>query len=113
MVLPPEQIANVAQALQHARSDGPFWSVNCEQLNVNLLRLSAGQGIPEHVNDELDVLLAVFEGMGELVVDGDAHPLGVGTVVVVPRGARRSLRCAAGPLVYLSTHRQRGGLMPT
>lgn len=112
MGLPPEQIANVGEALQHARAGGPFWSVNSEQLNVNLIRLSAGQGIAEHVNGELDVLLAVFAGSGELLVDGAMYPLGVGSVVVVPRGARRSLRCVEGPLFYLSTHRQRGGLMP-
>ena len=113
MALPPKQVVNVGEALQHARADGPFWSVNSEQLNVNLIRLSAGQGIAEHVNGELDVLLAVFEGSGELIVDGETHLLGVGSVIVVPHGARRSLRCVEGPLVYLSAHRQRGGLMPT
>jgi quercetin dioxygenase-like cupin family protein len=55
----------------------------------------------------------VFEGGGELTVDGEAHPLGPGVVVVVPRGARRGIRCLQGPLVYLTTHRQRGGLLPT
>jgi quercetin dioxygenase-like cupin family protein len=112
MGLSPEHIVDLAEALRHARYDGAIWSLNSEQLNVNLMRLSAGQGIPEHVNAELDVLLAVFEGEGELTVDGDGHALGPGVALVVPRGARRAIRCRKGPLVYLSAHRQRGGLMP-
>lgn len=109
----PEYRVDVPEALRQAHYDGPIWSLNAEQLNVNLMRLSAGAGIPEHVNAELDVLLAVFEGRGELSVDGEAHELGPGVVVVVPRGARRGIRCLQGPLVYLTTHRQRGGLLPT
>lgn len=113
MGLSPEHSIDVAEALRHARYDGAIWSLNCEQLNVNLMRLSVGEGIPAHVNGELDVLLAVFEGAGELTVDGAAHALGPGVALVVPRGARRSIRCLQGPLVYLTTHKQRGGLMPT
>lgn len=112
MGLSPEYIVDVAEALRHARYDGAIWSLNCEQLNVNLMRLEAGAGIPEHVNGELDVLLAVFEGAGELAVDGEVHALGPGVALVIPRGARRALRALRGPLVYLSAHRQRGGLMP-
>jgi quercetin dioxygenase-like cupin family protein len=112
MGLSPESVVDVAEALRQARYDGAIWSLNCEQLNVNLMRLSTGEGIPEHVNGELDVLLVVFEGAGELTVDGESHDLGPGVALVVPRGARRGLRCSRGPLVYLTAHRQRGGLMP-
>jgi quercetin dioxygenase-like cupin family protein len=110
--LPPEHRVDVADALRHARYDGAIWSLNSEQLNVNLMRLAAGEGIPEHVNGELDVLLVVFEGGGELRVDDERHALGPGVAVVVPRGARRAIRCLSGPLVYFTAHRQRGGLMP-
>lgn len=110
--LAPESLVDVAAALRDARYDGAIWSLNCEQLNVNLMRLSAGAGVPEHMNGELDVLLVVFEGAGELVVDGEACALGPGVVVVVPRGARRAIRCLRGPLAFVTCHRQRGGLMP-
>lgn len=113
MALSPEQRVDVAEALRHAGYDGPIWSLNAEQLNMNLLRLSTDEGITEHVNGELDVLLAVFEGAGVLTVDGEAHDLGPDVIVVMPRGTRRGIRCLRGPLVYLTAHRQRGGLMPT
>lgn len=113
MGLPPEYRVDIATALRHADYDGAIWSLNCEQLNINLMRLSTGAGIPEHINDTLDVLFVVFEGAGELWLDGDTCLLGPGIAMVAPRGARRALRCVSGPLVYLTAHRQRGGLMPT
>jgi quercetin dioxygenase-like cupin family protein len=113
MGLPPENLIDIGAALRNAGNDGPIWSVNSEQLNVNLLRLSTGGEVAEHVNNELDVVIVVFEGNGELVADGAAYPLLAGHMLVVPRGARRGMRCIAGPLVYLTCHRRRPGLMPT
>jgi quercetin dioxygenase-like cupin family protein len=111
--LPPENAIDIAAALRQATADGPIWSVNSEQLNVNLLRLPTGDGVAAHVNGEVDVVLVVFEGSGELSVDGVAYSLAPGRVVVVPRGAMRAMRCTAGPLVYLTCHRRRAGLMPS
>jgi quercetin dioxygenase-like cupin family protein len=113
MPLPPENLIDIAAALRQASNDGPIWSVNSEQLNVNLLRLAPGDAIAEHVNAEVDVVLVIFEGRGELTVDGSAYALGPGRVIAIPRGARRAMRCTAGPLVYLTCHRRRAGLMPT
>ncbi len=113
MGLPPENIIDIGAALRHAGNDGPIWSVNSEQLNVNLLRLPTGDGVAEHVNNEVDVVIVVFEGNGELIVDGTAYPLRAGRALVVPCGALRAMRCTAGPLVYLSCHRRRPGLMPS
>jgi quercetin dioxygenase-like cupin family protein len=113
MPFTPEHRVDVAEALRHAAYDGAIWSLNAEQLNVNLMRLSSGAGIPAHVNNELDVLIVVFEGIGELQIDNLSQPLGPGIALVVPRGARRAIRCIQGPLAYLTAHRQRGGLMPS
>jgi len=77
------------------------------------LRLPTGDGVAEHVNNDVDVVIIVFEGNGELTVDGTAYPLRAGNVLVVPRGAERGMRCIAGPLVYLTCHRRRPGLMPS
>jgi len=113
MGLPPENIIDIAASLRQASNDGPIWSVNSEQLNVNLLRLPTGDGIAEHVNNEVDVVLVIFEGSGELTVDGVTYPLSPGRVLLVPRGATRTMRCTAGPLIYLTCHRRRAGLMPS
>jgi quercetin dioxygenase-like cupin family protein len=112
MPFTPEHRVDIAEALRHAGHDGAIWSFNAEQLNVNLMRLSSGAGIPAHINTELDVLIVVFEGSGELQVDATTELLGPGIALVIPRGARRAIRCLHGPLAYLTAHRQRGGLMP-
>ncbi len=112
MAFSPEHVIDIAEAVRLARYDGAIWSVNSEQMNVNLMRLRTGATIPAHVNAELDVLFAVYEGEGELIVNGETIALGPGVAVVVPRNAQRMLRCWRGPLVFLSVHRQRGGLMP-
>lgn len=103
---------DIAAALAQAAHNGPLASITSAQLNVNLLRLAPGDAIAEHVNAEVDVLLVVVDGAGELVVDGAARPLRAGHVVVIPRGAARALRCAGAPLVYISCHQRRGGLRP-
>jgi quercetin dioxygenase-like cupin family protein len=113
MGLPPEHVIDIAAVLRQAGNDGPIWSITSEQLNVNLLRLPSGDGVAEHVNNEVDVLLVIMEGSGELVVDGVTYALSAGRALLAPRGARRRLHCTAGPLVYLTCHRRRGGLMPT
>ncbi|MEN9937626.1 MAG: hypothetical protein RLZZ387_4205 [Chloroflexota bacterium] len=113
MALSPEYVIDVARVLREVGGDGPIWSVNSEQLNANLVRLTTGAGIDEHVNREVDVLLVVFEGRGELIVEGVATPLEAGHAVLIPLGVARALRCTAGPLVYITCHRRRAGLMPT
>jgi quercetin dioxygenase-like cupin family protein len=113
MGLPAENRVDVAAALRHAQADGPIWSLNAEQLNMSLIRLTAGATIPQHVNDALDVLIIVLEGSGELTVDGELSALAPGIALLIPRGVERGIRCTSGPLVYVSAHRQRGGLLPT
>lgn len=111
--MPAENTIDVAAALRDAAYDGAIWSVNAAQLNINLMRLSRGARVPEHRNDDLDVLLVFLEGMGELTVDGVAQDIHAGVTVVIPAGVARALVCTTGPLVYVTCHRRRGGLMPT
>jgi quercetin dioxygenase-like cupin family protein len=56
------------------------------------------------------VLFVGVTGCGGVTVDGEAHPLSSGTMVFVPRGAKRSVRSASEDFAYLSVHRRRGPL---
>lgn len=88
--------------------DGAVWSLpHGGDLDANLVRLGAGGAIAEHVNDDVDVLLVVHAGGGELIVDELRHPLRAGQLALVPRGARRSLRAGTDGIGYLSIHRRR------
>ena len=106
------EIMSVAHQLGATAGPGPVWTHTSEDLNVNLLAFDAGQGVPLHVNHQLDVLIVVLSGEGVLEVDGVVRPIQAGEVCVIPRGTARSIRSAGGPFAYLTCHRRRGGLWP-
>lgn len=89
---------------------GPAWGTATDELNATLLVWRAGEGQPEHINEERDVALVALAGAGTLLVDGHEHPLSAGTLALVPRGATRSVVAGAEGLRCLSIHRRRGGL---
>ena len=91
---------------------GPLWSVSTADLNANVLRFAAGDGVPEHVNTEVDVLMLVVRGEGALTLDGTELRVRGGQLVMLPKGTRRAIRAENEELVYVTVHRRRMGLMP-
>ena len=87
-------------------------SATSDDLNVNLLAVPAGQGIPAHVNDEVDVLLVVLAGTATIDVDEQELRLGAGQALLLPKGTRRAIRATGTDLTYLTCHRRRPGLQP-
>ncbi len=90
----------------------PTWSHSSADLNVNLLVIDAPGGVPEHVNDEVDVLFVGIAGAGTIVIEDTARTLAAGTALVVPKGVRRSVQVTEGRMAYLTCHRRRAGLWP-
>jgi quercetin dioxygenase-like cupin family protein len=86
---------------------GALWRLDGEDLQVNLIRLGLGDRIQPHRNDEVEVLMVVVAGRGELTLDGQIHRLAPMALVHVPKGAVRAVAAVDGPLVYLSVHRRR------
>ncbi|HUF84598.1 MAG TPA: hypothetical protein VMQ81_08420, partial [Acidimicrobiia bacterium] len=76
-------------------------------LDGNLVRLAAGRSIDEHVNREVDVVVVVRAGDGELTVDGERHPLTGTTIALIPRDTRRAITAGHDGIAYLSIHRRR------
>ena len=90
---------------------GVVWSLpHGGDLDANLVRLRPGSEISEHVNDEVDVLVFVQSGGGELTIDGETHPLRGDVLALVPRGATRQVSAGVFGITYLSIHRRRGPL---
>ncbi len=101
-------------ALPTGGGDGVVWSLrHGGDLDANLVRLGPDAAIGEHRNDEVDVLIYVQSGSGELVGDGHVQPLSGQHVALIPRGSRRSIRAGIRGLTYLSIHRGRIGLTVT
>jgi quercetin dioxygenase-like cupin family protein len=89
---------------------GPVWGAASADLNATLLEWAAGEGPPEHVNDERDVLYVVVSGSVQLTVDGQQRELGAGEATIVDEGARRALVAGPDGVRYLTAHTRRGGL---
>jgi quercetin dioxygenase-like cupin family protein len=105
-------LVDLVAVAQMATAQGAVWTRQSEDLDVNLLLFAAGEGVVEHVNTEVDLLLVGITGSGEATVDGACHVLSAGQLLVIPKGTRRSTRGLSDPFAYLSCHRRRGGLRP-
>lgn len=88
---------------------GAVWGLDSPQLNANLVTVRPGDELPEHRNDEVDVLMIVTSGTGTLTVDGEPHALRTDTIALLPCGSRRSIT-ADSALTYVTVHARRKGL---
>ncbi|MCI0383062.1 cupin domain-containing protein [Streptomyces sp. CNQ085] len=92
---------------------GALWRLaeSGRQLDANLVRLPPGTRVGEHAENDLDVLLLVVAGGGE-VEDGlgGRQALVPKALVWLPRTSRRALRAGPEGLVYLTVHRRRPGM---
>jgi quercetin dioxygenase-like cupin family protein len=102
--VPPVDLASLAAAGSHP---GALWRLDGEDLQANLVWLGRGDRIEPHRNDEVEVLVVVVSGRGELTLDGQVHPLAPMVLAHLPKGTVRAVVAVDGPLAYLSVHRRR------
>jgi quercetin dioxygenase-like cupin family protein len=91
---------------------GPIFSLESPDLDCNFLHFDNGEGVPLHINAQVDVAGMVLDGEGLLQVDGQQHLLHEGDFFYIPKGSARKLRSAGGPFAYLSFHARRPWLLP-
>lgn len=72
-----------------------------EHVRVLLAAFEPGQEIPLHA-PEVDLVVSVVEGSGELYAGGRVHPLEAGDLAVVPAGETRGIRARSSRLVLLN-----------
>jgi quercetin dioxygenase-like cupin family protein len=106
------QIVDLAALVRSATAPGAIWTRQSEDLNVNLLVFASGEGVAEHVNAEVDILLVGIAGEGAVTINGTRQILSAGHAIVVPKGTNRGIQSTSDPFAYLTCHRRRGGLWP-
>jgi quercetin dioxygenase-like cupin family protein len=105
-------VADLARLVDLSTDRVPVWTHTGDDLNVNLIVLEPGTGIPPHVNTEIDVLIVGVSGDGTLEIDGTAWPIAPLHAAVIPKDATRAMAAGNDRLAYLTCHRRRAGLMP-
>ncbi len=101
-------IARLGELSDEAGS-GAIWSLpHGGDLDANIVRVAAGEAIDEHVNDEVDVLVMVWSGVGDLTAGDESIAIEPGVVLSIPQGLSRAIYAGSRDLVYLSVHRRRG-----
>ncbi|MFE0101059.1 cupin domain-containing protein [Streptomyces sp. NPDC059009] len=103
--------AELADPAEQARG-GALWRLpdRGRQLDANVLRLPPDASVAEHVESDVDVILVVAEGGGHLDDGTRRRELTPGTVVWLPRTARRALSAGPHGLTYVSVHQRRAGM---
>lgn len=96
-------------------SGGAVWRLEPaeRQLDANVIRLRPDGKIEAHIGPDLDVLLHVLDGSGEIITAGDPVPVRTGALVWLPRRSRRAIVAGPDGLTYLSVHPRRPGLSIT
>ena len=105
-------VVDLAALVQDDSGRQPVWAYQGTDLNANLLVWDDGEGVSEHVNGEVDVLIVGIAGIGVVSVNDVEHPLRAGQAIVVPKGTRRAIRASGSRFAYLTCHRRRAGLWP-
>jgi mannose-6-phosphate isomerase-like protein (cupin superfamily) len=63
--------------------------------------LAGGQATDRHYHAESEEIYYVVEGSGEMELDGERRPVGVGDAVLIPPGARHQIRASDDGLRFL------------
>ena len=91
---------------------GAVWKLPMSRrhLDANIIRLQAGARIDTHAGPDLDVLVHVLHGDGEVVTEVDTLGLQPGTLLWLPRRSRREIAAGQQGLTYLTVHPRRPGM---
>ena len=107
----PRVVADTTELLASTdpATGGSIWQLEpgARDLDSNIIALPAGDEIGLHVGPNLDVLILVLQGSGQLQTELNVIELQQGALVWLPRKAQR--RFIAGPegIQYLTVHHRK------
>lgn len=92
---------------------GAIWKLQeaHRDLDSNIIALAPEGTIDAHSGPDLDVLIHVLAGSGQLATDLDTLELTPGALVWLPRRSRRQFTAGPDGLRYLTVHQRRQSLV--
>lgn len=93
-------------------ASGAVWKLEMSQrhLDSNIIRLPPESRIEAHTGPDLDVLMLVLDGGGELATEIGTLRLYPGALAWLPRLSRREITASVAGLSYLTVHPRRPSL---
>lgn len=92
---------------------GVVWKLEPRErdLDSNVIALPAGGRIDSHAGPELDVLIHVLSGSGDLTTETGTIHLSPGALLWLPRRSKRQFTAGPDGLKYLTVHQRRQALV--
>ena len=91
---------------------GAVWKLGMRQrdLDSNVIRLQPGATIDSHVGPDLDVIILVLSGSGQVGTELGTVDLHAAALAWLPRRSRRQISAGPQGLTYLTVHKRRHAL---
>ncbi|MFY9651902.1 DUF2249 domain-containing protein [Trebonia sp.] len=91
---------------------GVIWKLQMRErdLDSNIIALAPGASIDAHAGPDVDVLIHVLTGSGQLATELDTLALRAGSLTWLPRRSRRQFTAGPDGLRYLTVHQRRQAL---
>lgn len=92
---------------------GAAWKlqVRDRDLDSNIIALPPGTSIDAHTGPDLDVLIHILAGTGQLTTEQGQLELQPGALIWLPRRSRRQFTAGSDGLRYLTVHQRRQALI--
>ncbi|MGF2945786.1 DUF2249 domain-containing protein [Mycobacterium sp.] len=106
----PRILANTADIAEgQPDAAGVSWKlqVRDRDLDSNVITLGPGGGIATHTGADVDVLIHVLSGSGQLTTEQGTINLSPGALLWLPRRSRRQFSAGPDGLRYLTVHQKR------
>ncbi|WP_375481378.1 DUF2249 domain-containing protein [uncultured Mycobacterium sp.] len=112
----PRVLVNTAEIAREAAEPdvtGAIWKLEARDrdLDSNIIALPPDGRIEAHTGPELDVLIHVLSGRGQLTTERGTIDLVPGALLWLPRRARRQFTAGPDGLRYLTVHKRRHALV--
>lgn len=97
----------------HPDVSGAVWKLEVPQrdLDSNVIALPPEGTIDTHAGPDLDVLIHVLAGSGEITTEADTITLTPGALIWLPRRSQRQFTAGSEGLRYLTVHQRRQSLV--
>jgi uncharacterized protein (DUF2249 family)/quercetin dioxygenase-like cupin family protein len=111
----PRLLCNGTLVAADSDATGVAWTLKARErdLDSNIIRLPPTGIIGRHAGPDVDVLVHVLAGTGELATENGAVALAPGALVWLPRRSSRQFTAGSDGLSYLTVHQRRQALTLT